>query len=332
MKFPGTIILSRPDALGDAVVTMTTAGWLKKHHPAVRLVVIAKEYTRRVWGHCAHVDRVITLESLQHSRGAGAPNELGKLDAGAIVHVFPHRDIARWAAEAGIPRRIGTSHRWWHWFTCNERVHFSRKRSDLHEAQLNIKLLEPFGVPVPSTIGELVPHIGYRPPTIGEQVRGLLRPGMRNVILHPLLGSGVGWGLDNFAALIARLDPSRYHCLITGTQGEAERYRSHLPLGASHVTDTGGSLDLGGLMELIGGCDAFVSASTGPLHLAAASGIRSIGLFSMRRPIFPSRWTPIGRDAHALVYDPECVDCAAGRPCDCIQRITPQRVMELLER
>ena len=87
----------------------------------------------------------------------------------------------------------------------------------------------------------------------------------------------------------------------------------------------------GGLMELIGACDAFVSASTGPLHLAAASGVRSIGLFSMRRPIFPARWAPIGRDAHALVNNPDCPKCASGRFCDCIQRISPQRVIDLLE-
>lgn len=331
MRPPGTIILSRPDALGDAVVTMTTAGWIKKHDPAVRLVVIAKEYTRSVWERCVHVDRVIALEDLQRSGRGTAPMELRSVGAGAIVHLFPHRTIARWAVEAGIPRRIGTSHRWWHWFSCNERVNFSRKRSDLHEAQLNIKLLEPFGIHAPKGIGELVPCIGYRPPTISEQVQRLLRPGRKNVVLHPLLGSGVGWGLENFAALIQGLDPSRYHCLITGTGDEADRYRPHLPLDAPHVTDTGGSLDLARLMELIGGCDAFVSASTGPLHLAAASGIRSIGLFSMRRPIFPSRWAPIGRDAHALVFDPRCVNCATGRSCDCIRRISPQRVMELLE-
>ncbi len=229
------------------------------------------------------------------------------------MHAFPHQQVARWAKHAGIARRIGTSHRWWHWTTCNERVSFSRKRSDLHEAQLNIKLLQPFGLHMPATISELVPHIGY-------SATGALRGGPRLVARRPqerdpspLLGSGVGWGFANFAALIAALDPARYHVLITGTAAEAERYRTSLSLDAGHVTDVGGQLDAAALMELIGACDAFVSASTGPLHLAAASGIRAIGLFSMRRPIFPARWAPIGRDAHALTFDPRCVRCAARR-------------------
>lgn len=332
MNVPGTVILSRPDALGDAVVTMTTAGWLKKHAPSVRVVVIAKEYTRAVWERCAHADRIITLEDLERAGESTAYLELKMVRADVIVHVFPHRTLARWAKAAGIPRRIGTSHRWWNWLTCNERVDFSRKRSDLHEAQLNLKLLEPFGLPMPQSISELVPHIGYTPPEPSADIRALLRPGVKNVVLHPLLGSGVGWGFRNFAALINALDPARYHCLLTGTAAEAERYRPHLPVAAKHVTDTGGALDMQGLMRLLGACDAFVSASTGPLHLAAASGVRSIGLFSMRRPILPARWAPIGRDAHALVHDPLCRKCANGSSCDCIQRISPQRVIDLLER
>jgi ADP-heptose:LPS heptosyltransferase len=330
MNVPGRIILSRPDALGDAVVTMTTAGWIKHHAPGTHITVLIKRYTLDVWRQCAHADAILVLEDLEAMGEAGAVQALKTMGAEAIVHAFPHQQVARWAKLAGIARRIGTSHRWWHWTTCNERVSFSRKRSELHEAQLNIKLLRPFGIEVPATISALVPHIGYNAPVPSAEVRALFRADRRNVILHPLLGSGVGWGLANFAALIAALDPARYHVLITGTAAEAQRYRPSLPLGSGHVTDVGGELSLHQLIELIGACDAFVSASTGPLHVAAASGIRAIGLFSMRRPIFPARWAPIGRDAHALTFDPRCVRCARGEACECIQRISPERVVALL--
>jgi ADP-heptose:LPS heptosyltransferase len=142
-----------------------------------------------------------------------------------------------------------------------------------------------------------------------------------------LLGSGIGWGLERFSGLIGALDPERWQVLVTGTKTEAERYRSALPLDLPHVTDTGGRLDLEGMIQLIGASDAFVSASTGPLHIAAAAGIRAIGLFSMRRPIFPARWAPIGTDVHALVFDPACASCAAAQPCDCITRIPVDRVL-----
>ncbi|MEO8588831.1 MAG: glycosyltransferase family 9 protein [Flavobacteriales bacterium] len=327
MNVPRSLILSRPDALGDAVVTLSTAGWIKHLSPNTRIIALVKEYTRPVWAHCEHIDSIVTLESLS---GGPAVQQLRDLNTDAIVHVFPHREVAQWAKRAAIPRRIGTSHRWWHWITCNERVDFSRKNSDLHEAHLNIKLLAPFGIAVPK-LADLTQHIGLRRPEVPAEIAAMLAPDRKHVILHPLLGSGVGWGFNNFAALIHALDPQRWQVFVTGTAAEAERYRAELPLHLPHVVDMGGHLSLEQLMALIGTSDALVAASTGPLHIAAALGIRAIGLYSMRRPIHPGRWAPMGRDAHALVNDPDCPVCAAGKPCDCITRIDPRRVLDLLE-
>lgn len=327
MKVPGSIILSRPDAIGDAVVTLTTAGWIKKHAPTTRITVICKEYARAIWKHSAHVDSILTLEEL---RSFDPVEQIAALKADAIVHVFPQREVARWAKQARIPLRVGTSHRLWHWTTCNELIHFSRKRSLLHEAQLNIKLLEPFGLPMPGSTAELIPHLGLAAPAPSEKVRAVLRVDRRRLVVHPLLGSGVGWGLANFSQLIRSLDQDAWQVIVTGTAHEAVRYRAELPLDLPCVTDAGGMLDLDELMMLLGSCDAFVAASTGPLHMAAALGLRAIGLFSMRRPIFPTRWAPLGSEAHALVHDPACAACAAGRACDCITRIPVERVLELL--
>ncbi len=329
MSIPGTVILSRPDNLGDAVLTLPMAGAIKAKAPGTRIIALVKRYTMPLWVNCAHVDEVLALEDLQ-AAGKGASELLRKTGAGAIVHVFPHKEVARWAKQAGIPRRIGTSHRLWHWTTCNERLDFSRKNSDLHEAQLNFKLLAPFGIAVPSDVRSLIPLIGLHLPEPDATVLDQLRTDRLNIILHPLKVTGAAWGLENFGKLIRFLDPDRYHVLLTGTQAEAEVYRKALPIDLAHVTDTGGKLTLTQLMALIGKADALVAASTGPLHIAAAAGIRTIGLFNMKRPLHPGRWAPLGADAHVLVQDTGCPRCAKGEECDCITRIPPGRVLDLL--
>lgn len=326
---PTSIILSRTDSIGDVMLTLPMAGLLKRAFPGVRITFIGRTYTKPVLERCAHVDHIITLEELE---AGDAVAILRDLNADALIHVFPRREIARWARVAGIPMRIGTSHRWWHWVTCTNRVAFSRKRSDLHEAQLNLKLLAPLlEAPAPA-LSELAERSGFTEPPLPDRIRGWLRPGTRTVILHPgSKGSAVEWGLENFAALIRLLNEGQFTTIVTGTQAEAEHYRTVLPLGHPRTIDAGGALTLNELIALIGASDALVAASTGPLHIAAASGIRAIGLYSPRRPIHPGRWAPLGRDAHALVFDPACAVCAAGRPCDCVQRISPQRVLALLE-
>lgn len=322
------IVLSRPDSIGDVMLTLPMAGLLKERYPGTRITFIGRRYTAPVLERCVHVDRVLTVEDLAEG---DAPAVLRSLGADALVHVFPHRSVARWARAAGIPMRIGTSHRWWHWTTCTHRVSFSRRRSDLHEAQLNTLLLRPMGPGDPPTLPELASLTGYRVPPASLVPADLLATAGRTVVLHPgSQGSAVEWGFGNYAALMRLLHAGGVRTVVTGTATEAERYRPHLPWDHALAVDAGGRLSLEQLMALIGSAQALVAASTGPLHLAAASGIRAVGLFAPRRPIHPGRWAPLGRDAHALVYDPACVACAAGRPCDCITRIAPARVAALL--
>lgn len=329
LKAPEHIILSRPDSIGDVVLTLPLAGLLKQRFPGVRITFLGRDYTRPVLEHCIHVDHIITLEELQ---GGDGSSTLGALKADALVHVFPKKEAARWAKQAGIPMRVGTTNRWWHWFMCTHRVAFSRKKSDLHEAQLNVKLLAPFGIKEMPTLDRLAGLSGFSAPTLNGVSGSWIVPDRRTVILHPgSKGSAVEWGLENFSELIRLLNEGPYMTIVTGTQAEAEHYRTTLPLDHPQTIDAGGKLKLNELIALIGASHALVAASTGPLHIAAATGIRAIGLYSSRRPIHPGRWAPIGRDAHALVNDPACSRCAAGQPCDCIKRISPHRVLELIQ-
>jgi heptosyltransferase-3 len=320
------ILISRTDSIGDVMLTLPLAGLLKQRFPGVRITFLGRSYTAPVLRCCRHVDHVLTLEEL---RSVDAPAQLRSLGIDAIVHVFPQREVARWARQARIPLRIGTSHRWWHWITCNERPSFSRRKSDLHEAQLNVKLLAPLGVTEIPDLPALAAWMGFYAPPPDQQVRAMLRPGQRHVILHPLSkGSAVEWGLDRFAELMQRLDPVRYRIIVTGTSAEAMRYRNQLPLHMPHVVDADGSLSLDQLIQLIGASDALVAASTGPLHIAAACGKRAIGLYSPQRPIHPGRWAPIGPDAHALVAgEVEGTD----DPLEQIRKITAGQVLSLLD-
>ncbi|MCB0790734.1 MAG: glycosyltransferase family 9 protein [Flavobacteriales bacterium] len=314
------------------MLTLPMAGYLKQCHPGTRITFIGRTYTRPILGHCDHVDNIITLDELDHEGEAAAVARWKALQADAIVHVFPKRRVANWAKRAGVPLRIGTSHRWWHWTTCNARVDLGRRRSALHEAQLNIRLLAPLGIDRMPGLSELAGLYGLQPPAPDGTVGALLRPERTHVVLHPgSRGSAVEWGLDRYAELIRSLDPERYQVLITGTSSEADDYRRELPVDLPHVTDTGGKLTLERLLSLIAASQVLVAASTGPLHIAAAVGIRAIGLYVPRRPIHPGRWAPLGRDAHALVADPDCPQCATGRPCDCIRRIRPEQVRRLIE-
>lgn len=285
------------------------------------------------------------IELSKHIDAFGNYDEIEKLDvnkqidylkayrADIFLHVFPKREIAQLANRIGIPWRVGTSSRLYHWVTCNIRFSLSRKNSDLHEAQLNIKLLQFLGIKTDYTISEIKGFYGFTQLPINKhQALALLDKKRINVILHPKSkGSAREWGLDNFSKLIKLLPESKYKLFVSGTSEDGEYLKDWL-IQHKQVLDLTGKLSLTEFIAFINSADALVAASTGPLHIASALGKTAIGLYAPMRPIHPGRWQPIGEKAHYLVVNKVCNDCRKSEDCHCIREIYPEQVVDLLNK
>ena len=99
--------------------------------------------------------------------------------------------------------------------------------------------------------------------------------------------------------------------------------RAMAATGAVAEITIGASLPLTGAFSIagakhdwelvIGMADAFVGPSTGPMHAAAALGVRTVAIFSPVRVQSPARWGP-WRAPQAVVCEPEG-SCPAGNRC-----------------
>jgi ADP-heptose:LPS heptosyltransferase len=360
------IIISRTDNLGDVILTLPMAGILKQEIPGCYILFLGKKYTKPLIDACEFVDEFVDWDEIKEMWDVGCEmRDNEKFQADVILHVFPAREIQKLAKDSKIPLRIGTSHRWYSWFYCNKLVHYSRKKSDLHEAQLNLKLLEPLGITKEFTLSEIASFYGLTkltssrvdeltspqadeltssraheltsPPVhqlISSSTHQLLHSenaGVFNLILHPKSkGSAREWGLDNFSKLIGLLPEDKFRIFITGTREEGALMKDFLYLHRNRVTDMTGKLSLAELLSFINSCDGLVAASTGPLHIAAALGKRAIGLYAPMRPIFPERWAPLGKNSTFLVLDKKCNACRKSGDCVCIRAIRPEEVAEKL--
>ena len=331
---PPTFLVSRTDAIGDLVLTLPVCGRLKELHPGCRVVVIGRSYTAAVAAACPWVDDFLNLDDLLPLPAAAQVAALRAFRAAAIVHVFPNRLLARLAQKAGIPLRIGTRNRWRHWLSCNRLVALSRRHSPLHEAQLNLQLLQPLGGPADTALPAVAPLV-YLEATepLAQQWQLLLaarRPGQRNVILHPRSrGSAREWGLAHFGQLARLLHQAGHRVFITGTAAEGEELADWLRENASFLAaDLTGQLSLPQFLAFIAAANGLVAGSTGPLHLAAALGRHALGLYPPIRPMHPGRWAPLGPHAEYLVFDrPDCQDCRAHpAACTCIKALEPLAV------
>jgi ADP-heptose:LPS heptosyltransferase len=321
------VLISRTDSIGDVLLTLPICAWLKKEFPGVEVLFLGKGYTQSVVESYSEVDRFLNWEDFLNAPKTEKIQTFRALELDAVVHVFPDKEIAALAKKARVPVRVGTSHRAYHLVTCTHRVNFTRKNSKLHEAQLNHELLRPFGLqelPELNALIETTEH--FKVPQVAlPKSCDFPSP---YVILHPKSqGSALEWPLEKYGELAMGLAERGKTVVFTGTEAEGKEFRAHIPTH-SQICDTSGQLTLAQLIVLISKAETLVACSTGPLHIAAYTGIQALGLYVPRRPIHPGRWSPIGPKAEAIVYDEKCPKCAARKPCDCITQIPVEVLLE----
>jgi len=325
------ILLSRTDSIGDVVLTLPLAGLIKEKYPDCRITFLGRTYTKDIIELSKFIDafenwddyRIAETEQVLKLRNTGASH---------IIHVFPDKRIAKIAKKAGIKIRVGTSHRIFHWLTCNRLISFSRRKSDLHEAQLNCKLLTILKIDVPEK-QSLMNYYGLQKPLAGLEKVQTLTAGdpLRKVVLHPKSkGSAREWGLENFDKLVSLLPKDQFRIYISGTAEEGMLMEAFLKKNKDRVVDITGKLLLSEFITFLSGANAIVAASTGPLHIAAALGTLAIGIYPPIRPMHPGRWSPIGKNTKVFVTDEECRQCRKTKDCKCIRSIKPEDIATYL--
>ena len=323
------ILISRTDSIGDVLLTLPVTAWLKKTYPTCHITFLCKAYTAPIVRCYSQVDEIIVLDELEKQTEAEQIDSIRHHHFDAVIHVFPRKNLAQLFKKADVPFRVGTSHRIFHWLTCNVRPNFTRKKSPLHEAQLNFELLRPFGLETIPTMEEL--NASTSNLRIASQVLPHSIPSDRKkeiVILHPKSqGSAREWPMEKYTELAKELIIRDYVVCFTGTEKEGELFRDRLPDDPNCI-DTTGQLSIEQLLYLIKESKALVACSTGPLHIAGYAGIRAIGLFAPKIPIHPGRWKPLGTNSTTLVFDENCVTCSSGKPCNCIENISVSSVLE----
>ncbi len=327
------IAVCRTDSIGDVVLTLPLLQVLKKQFPHAKLSFIGRTYTQPIVQLNTNVDRFLNWDSVAQSSKKEQIAFLKSQNIDAIIFVFPEKNIVKAAFWANIKMRIGTIGRLHTLLYCNKKVIFSRKKSELHEAQLNFNLLHPLGITHIPALSEIQNMYDLAIPKtpLPADISEKLNHSSKHIILHPKSqGSAVEWSEENFKTLALLLADKGYTIWFTGTQKEGEKVPQLATLNHPKIIPTFGRLTLEQLIALIYHTQGIVAASTGPLHLAAAYGRLAVGLFSPKRPIHPGRWKPVGKNATVLVSATLCEGCKTGGECSCLAGITPDEVLETI--
>ena len=334
------ILVVRTDRLGDVILTLPVLSVLRDHLPHARLTMLLRHYTGDVAVGNPDVDDILWYDD---ARGP-VPflrmlKTLRRARFDAVVVVRPQFRIALLMACARIPLRVGTGYRSYS-LLFTHRVLEHRRFAEKHEAEYNVGLLKPLGVPLDA--GPLRFPVRVEPwereaAEARLETLGLAKD-RRRVILHPGSGgSAREWPGKHFAELGRRLQiQGDLQVLVTGTAGERARVEEVVRGAGPPAVDLAGAWTVREPAAVISGAALFVSNSTGPLHLAAALGVPVLAFYPSIAPMSARRWGPYTPRAEVLEapYVPGCPACSGGDPqeCHCMESISVDRAFEAAQR
>lgn len=326
------VMICRTDNIGDVMLTLPITAWLKQHVPGIRISFLCRRYAAGAVGACTTVDAVVELEQFLLDPAVF----FAQAGIDTIIFAQPDRRLVRAAFKARIANRIGNARqKLYQVLFCNRRVRFSKRESNLHEAQFNFEFLRPFGLTeIPSL--ETIKRLYHFRVLRNARADRLVAAHSFNLIVHPKSnGHGREWPTSHYRDLALLLEiHADIHLWISGSAEEGKWLAQHAPalLAMPNVTNLCGSFMLEEFTAFIQAADGLIASGTGPLHLAAALGQNTLGLFPPTRPMHPGRWAPVGARAHYLCEASSCAGCRkrSDPSCDCMEKITPASVCAIV--
>lgn len=141
-------------------------------------------------------------------------------------------------------------------------------------------------------------------------------------------GAAKRWPARHFARL-ARMLAGDYEIWLLGSKKDAAIGAEIERLSQGCAANLCGKTDLGQAVDLIAACALAVSNDSGLMHVAAALDIPMIALYGSSSPGFTP---PLSDKAKVVTLELPCSPCFK-RDCplghlDCLEKLTPERVME----
>ncbi|SYZ74083.1 putative ADP-heptose-LPS heptosyltransferase [Candidatus Zixiibacteriota bacterium] len=296
------IIVCRTDRIGDLILAVPFIETLKTRYPGVSVEVMASDYAAPILKYNPYVDAVFSIDhALLKADVNYRKSFLKRLrESGYRVAaaLYPERHISFFLWKAAVPVRIGSGRRL-HSIFFNRHLYHSRNAAEKHESEYNLDFLEFF------KSGPLIkePRLYLKPEEIKSAQALLTSKGIEPpfVVLHPGTGGSTEtWPPDNFFALYSDLQKAGVQTLLTGSKAEIPMITDGARRAGIEPVSLAGETDLRSLAAVLSLADVVVANSTGPLHLAAATGTRVVGLYPQRRVMAPLRWGPIGT-GHCII-------------------------------
>lgn len=318
------IVVRAPNWLGDVILSLPAVRDLRRAFPAARIEVLARPAVAALYEAVPEIDAVLEAPS--------ARVEIRALAQGFDLALLLTNSIgtALMATAAGVPERwgYGTEARGM-FLTRSAPVPVGvRGRSQVHYYR---SMLAALGLPTRDA-----PETSLTPPAAWTEAgRTLLGSAGPFIGVAPGAAKGTAkqWPPERFAQAADRLSGElRAQVVLLGSNKDAGAAHEVSRAMKTQALNLCGRTDLRAFAGVVSSLSALVANDSGAMHLGAALGIPTVGVFG---PTNPDETRPVGRRA---VFVRGVADCSPCRhvtcPIDhrCMTSIAPASVVDLLLR
>ena len=277
------IAVLRANAIGDFIATLPALTALKAAYPAAEIVLLARDWHAEfLRDRSSPVDRVIPVPCSEGVRDDGPPVSPDQLDRFFEAMRRERFDLAVQLHGGGrysnpFVRRLGA------------RVAIGLQAEDAppldrvvpyrHQHHEVLRYLEVVALAGAPPVG-IEPRIAVTRADRDEAADVVPHDDLPMVAIHlGAIDPRRRWPVDSFAQ-VARALTDMHACVVV-TGGDADRRLADRLARATArtVTCVAGRLSLGGTAALFERCRLVISNDSGPLHLAAAVGAATVGIY-----------------------------------------------------
>ena len=340
---PARICVIQTAFLGDAVLTVPLVKRTAELFPAAEITIVSRPETADIFRKLPEVARVIEDRKKAISFRQSFSALTGALSAGNFqLALIPHRSLrsALAAKVAGIPERVGFDSSAGRFFL-TKKVPFSWL---LHDAERNLSLLNAVALTqtVPTTAS-----ISADAALADSMLKGILaETGWQNPLLIGVHPGSVWftkrWFPERFARVIQLVhEKTGAKTVLVGGKQDFDLCQGIAALCPGMTVNRAGKTSIPELLALTSRLKLFITNDSGPMHIATAYNVPTIGIFGPTTKELG--FFPYGKGHRVLQAEGlACRPCAlhGGNKCPrghflCMRMITAQAVaktaMELLQ-
>ncbi len=324
-KKPRFLII-RPDRIGDVVLSTPFPREIKSAFPDSFVAVMVRPYTEDIFLNNPHVDDIILYDDTDNLY-FGLTKTLRAYNFDYAFMLLPKEELNWVLFFSGIKHRIGGGHKFYQ-FMSNTKSVFRNNYDPLrHEADYCLDMLRKIGI-YPSSLEPEI-HLSEQEKAKAESNKKNLQDTELKVVgINTTSGnSAPNWCVNDYKILIEYLlKIPQIKVVVTDVDVPEELKNIEGVIYFNEDNSLRESIINFSTLDLL------ISASTGPMHIAAALKVKTLSLFTRETACSPLLWGPLGNEAQILLPEESadmkyCFPNPKNYHFDGEGGITPERVL-----